>query len=213
MSYLIPTRFRLFRKKFKGTAFNLLDVGCGSHSPSITKKWFPLCNYYGVDHTRNYANDTEDFEVMSQFYEIELQTAEFREIHENYFDVMLMSHIIEHLPNGDMVLSKLIPKLKKNGTLYIEFPSTRSTKLPSMRGSLNFYDDPTHCRLYTIEELSKVLNENDCRVLKSGTRRDWMRILILPFHIIYSKKKFGYVSGSVFWDLLGFADFIYAQRR
>jgi SAM-dependent methyltransferase len=149
---------------------------------------------------------------MSRFFEIELTSLRFNDIPDNFFDVILMSHVIEHLPNGDDVLSGLIPKLKKKGVVYIEFPSTRSTKLPSMRDTLNFYDDPTHCRLYSISELSQVLIDRGCIVVNSGARRDWMRIMLFPFHLVYAKAKLGYVPGGVFWDLLGFADFIYAER-
>ena len=64
-----------------------------------------------------------------------------------------MVHVIEHLHNGDKVLEGLLTKLRSGGVIYIEYPGIRSTRLPSMRGSLNFSDDPTHVRLYSVPEI------------------------------------------------------------
>ena len=41
----------------RGTAdLRILDIGSGSHSSSITKKWLPNCHYTGVDRDANYDN-------------------------------------------------------------------------------------------------------------------------------------------------------------
>jgi len=172
-----------------------------------------MCNYYGIDQTREYENSRKDFALMTNFYQIDLTTLEYSQIPDDFFDVVLMSHVIEHLPNGDRVLEQLIHKLKVGGNIYIEFPGARSIELPRMKGTLNFYDDDTHCRIYSISELSAILSRNDCVVLRSGIRRDWFRVILTPVKIVYSKIKLGYVDGSVFWDVLGFAEYIFAEKQ
>lgn len=97
--------------------------------------------------------------------------------------------------------------------IYIEYPSARSTKFPSMKGALNFYDDPTHCRIYTLDEIESLLLEKSFKILSSGVRRDWVRIVLLPLFMVSSKIKLGYVSGSVFGDLVGFADYVFAEKQ
>ena len=124
-----------------------------------------------------------------------------------------MSHVIEHLHNGDQVIQGLIPKLKKGGYIYIEYPGLRSTKLPSMRNTLNFYDDPTHVRLYTVKEVSQILQQSGCSILHSGTRRYWPFIVLLPLTLVSETLKHGFVPGGVFWDLLGFAEYVFAQKE
>ncbi len=109
------------------------------------------------------------------------------------------------MQNGDTVIEHLVNKLRKGGVIYIEYPSARSTKLPSMKGSLNFYDDPTHCRIYSLNEVESLLLKKGFKILSAGTRRDLARIVLLPLFVAHSKIKLGYVSGSTFWDLLGFA--------
>jgi len=212
MTIAIPGKFKFLRKKFRNTNFNLLDIGCGNHSPSITKYWFPKCTYYGLDKDKNYNNDSRDLELMDGFYNIDLINNKLDKIPDEHFDVIMMAHVIEHLPNGDEVMIKLLPKLKKNGYIYIEYPSFKSTKLPSMKGTLNFFDDPTHCRLYTQIELYNLFLKNKCKIIKGGIRRYMMYILLTPFRAIYDIIRYGYVNGSVFWDIMGFAEYIIVQK-
>jgi hypothetical protein len=123
-----------------------------------------------------------------------------------------MTHIIEHLENGEIVLDYLLKKVKANGYIYLEYPSKKSTKLPSMRGTLNFYDDKTHVRLYDIDDLLNITKENGFNILKYGTRRDIANIITMPLRIISSKIKLGFVTGGIFWDILGFAEYIWAIK-
>jgi hypothetical protein len=212
LSILIPTRFRLLRIRYPHSEFNILDVGAGNHSASLTKRWFPLCRYHGLDRTNIFLEDKNDAISTDAYFVLDLTKLSFDEIPDNYYDVLMLSHVIEHLRNGDQVIARLLPKLRKNGVVYIEFPSPRSVHLPSMRGTLNFYDDETHVRLYSTDEVSAVLVQNGCKILKAGKRRDRTRILLLPFWMIHAKIRHGYIPGSVFWDLLGFADYVFAEK-
>jgi len=213
MSLITPHKFRFIPKQFKSNAFNLLDVGAGSHSATKTKKQYPLCNYYGIDITKSYENDEADFNAMSGFYQMDLTQLNFSEIPDHFFDVIVMSHIIEHLHNGDQVIEGLMPKLKENGYVYIEYPCKASTKLPSMKRTLNFYDDPTHVRIYSTDEVSGVLNKSGVQTLKSGRRRYWPYILLLPLTLVTETLKYGFVPGGVFWDITGFAEYVFAQKK
>src|SRR5215470_17401423 len=127
-------KFYYLQKTFRQQKFNLLDVGAGNHSASKTKTLFPKCEYYGIDLNRHFNNDESDFAVMKAFYEMDLTLLQFEVIPNNHFDFIRMTHIIEHLNNGDEVIKGLLPKLKKHGRIYIEYPGVKSTRLPSMKG-------------------------------------------------------------------------------
>jgi ubiquinone/menaquinone biosynthesis C-methylase UbiE len=210
----LPSKFRFLDKHFspKGK-FILLDIGAGNNSATNTKKWFPNCTYHGVDRNRDYNNSEADFQLMDQFYEIDLTELQFDAIPDNHYDAIMMAHVIEHLPNGTDVIKALIPKLKKGGLIYIEYPGIKSTTLPSKKGTLNFFDDDTHCRIYSKIELYNTLMTVDCQPLKGGTRRDIQNIFLIPIKLVHNKIKYGYVMGSIFWDLLGFAEFVLAKRK
>src|SRR5262245_5874730 len=141
-------KFLFLKKSFGNLSFKLLDIGAGNHSASKTKWLFPNCQYHGVDLTKDYNNDEKDFAAMDGFYEMDLTKLQFNAIPDSFFDAVSMVHVIEHLFNGDLVIKGLIPKLKPGGVIYIEYPGPKSKTLPSMHGSLNFHDDPTHVSLY-----------------------------------------------------------------
>ena len=209
----INLKFRFLHKYFANTAFNLLDVGAGNNSASRTKALLPNCKYYGLDISKSYSNSETDFNKMEKFYELDLTLLDYSAIPNNFFDAIMMAHVIEHLHNGEEVLPLLVKKLKPGGYFYIEYPGKKSTTLPSMYGTLNFKDDPTHVRLYSVNELKKVFEKNNCTVLACGIRRNYYYILAMPFRVIYSFIKTGKVTGNIFWDILGFAEYLKVKRN
>jgi len=210
---LINFKFRFLRKSFGNQKFKLLDVGAGNHSASRVTLLFPDCEYYGLDMTREYNNDRKDFEAMAYFYELDLTKLEYAVIPDDFFDGVWMTHVIEHLYNGDQVIENLIRKLRPGGFMYVEYPGKKSVRLPSMNGTLNFYDDPTHVRIYSIAELSELFRKTGCTVLAAGTRRNWYYLLAMPLRIVSFTIRRKKLIGNIFWDLFGFAEYIYIQKK
>lgn len=209
---LVNIKFSYLQKAVANQEFNLLDVGAGNRSASKTMKVFPKCNYYGVDLDRNTDYIEEDFNKMKAFYELDLTLLDYSVIPDHFFDYINMAHVIEHLHNGDKVIPLLLTKLKTGGHFYIEYPGAKSTTLPSMYGTLNFKDDPTHVRLYSIQELKPIFEANGCSIISCGTRRNWYYILAMPIRIIISLLNKGRLQGNLFWDILGFAEYLYVKK-
>ena len=201
------------QRSFGNKPFRLLDIGAGNHSASKTKRLFPNCVYYGLDLDKSYNNSPEDFAAMEQFYEMDLTKLQFDSLPNDYFDAIWVVHVIEHLHNGDEVLLGLLPKLKAGGYLYVEFPGKKSTTLPSMHGTLNFNDDPTHVRIYSSRDLANLLSKSGIRPVSAGTRRNWYYILGMPLRIAGHWAKGKKLQGNIFWDLLGFAEYVYGQKK
>jgi hypothetical protein len=111
------------------------------------------------------------------------------------------------------VIEVLLPKLVSGGFLYVEYPGIMSTKLPSMHGTLNFKDDVTHVRVYSVKELTELFEKNNCKVIKGATRRNIWFMMAMPFriisHILSGKK----LQANIFWDLLGFAEFVWVRKN
>lgn len=206
-------KFSYLQKSFGNKPFKLLDIGSGNHSASKTKRLFPNCVYYGLDLDKTYNNSPEDFAVMEQFYEMDLTKLQFDSLPNDHFDAIWMVHVIEHLHNGDEVLPALLPKLKSGGYLYVEFPGKKSTTLPSMHGTLNFHDDPTHVRIYSAKDLSQLLAKSGLQTLEAGTRRNWYYIAAMPLRIAGHWLKGKKLQGNIFWDVLGFAEFVYGRKK
>jgi 2-polyprenyl-3-methyl-5-hydroxy-6-metoxy-1,4-benzoquinol methylase len=209
----VNQKFRFIARSFGRQKFKLLDVGVGNHSPSRITSLFPACDYYGLDITKQYNNSQLDFQVMKDFYLMDLTKLDFQRIPDRFFDGIWMVHVIEHLYNGDQVLEGLMQKLAPGGYMYIEYPGARSTRLPSMHGTLNFYDDHTHARVFSVAELARIFRAQGFEVLASGTRRNWYYLLATPVRILGFLLRGEKLVGNIFWDLLGFAEYLYVRKQ
>lgn len=208
------TRFRLLRKEFGNRPYKCLDIGAG-HSVTAFSNRAPKCDYHGVEFFVEYSEAERS--KMTELWKLDLTKLEFDAIPDNHFDAINMAHVIEHLENGDEVISALLGKLKSGGVIYIEYPGAKSTRLPRWKKrntSLNFYDDDTHVRLFDIPEVEGILLNHDLNILSSGTRRSWMHILaLMPAGIlswIFLRKQ---LRGDYFWDALGFAEYVFARKK
>lgn len=206
-------KFTFLKRSFGSKPFRMLDIGTGNHSATKTKSLFPACEYYGLDLNKDYNNDEEDFKVMNGFYEMDLTLLEFSSLPDSFFDAIWLVHVIEHLHNGDKVLEGLTSKLKPGGYMYVEYPGQKSLKLPSMKGTLNFNDDPSHVRLYSTKELQLLFTKNNCTVIESGLRRGLFYAVVTPGRIIFRWIRGKAVTGNIFWDLLGFAEFLWLKKN
>ena len=130
--------------------------------------------------------NNNDFLLMKEFFEENLEKSDLKKVPADYFECIVFCHVIEHLHNGEETLLRLLTKLKKGGIIYLEFPNSRSLSLPSMKppffgSTLNFYDDPTHVKVYELENLKKLLADNQFDILDSGRRKSWKHIIFFPF--------------------------------
>ena len=201
--HLKPSRYRRICAHFGDTPIKLLDVGTAADSVGIARRWLPQCRYFGLDITDQYLKP-EDRAYMEKLILADLESDTLDQLEDDFFDAIIVSHVIEHLAHGLEALERLCRKLAPGGGIYIEFPSVRSLNLPEARHTLNFSDDETHIRLYDVKEVANAMMSSGLRVIRAGRRREWARVLLsvatFPRH------------GIGLWDLMGFADFVYARK-
>lgn len=124
----------------------LLDVGCGSNAPKISKDLRPDIYYVGID-VQNYNQDPPSALFADEYVLTTPAGFVERILQFGYvFDAIISSHNIEHCDNPQDVLSSIISFLKPNGQLFLSFPTEASVRFPRRRGTLNFYDDQEHKR-------------------------------------------------------------------
>jgi hypothetical protein len=81
-----------------------------------------------------------------------------------------------------------------------------------MEGTLNFFDDPTHVKIYSIAEISNILLAANFKILNLGVRRDVLRMLLTPFIFLYLKYIKKLPAAGAFCDITGSANFIFARK-
>ncbi len=212
--------FWKFRRPFKhkiidrycpaNKSFSLLDIGCWKFSPLEFKKSFPGCQYYGLDMQ---PVDEASRQLMEYFYLIDLSNDKLDEIPDNFFDIIVLSHVIEHLHNGQEIIKRLLNKVTPGGLIYIEYPSVRSLSLPSRPDTLNFCDDETHVSLYSLKELGNLFLNSGFKVIKAGPRRDIYRIITMPSTIIWQLLRYRTFYSYILWDTMSFAEYILARKK
>jgi SAM-dependent methyltransferase len=212
--YLAPTRYKRFLRRYAGKSVKLLDVGTAAESVALAKHWLPQCRYFGLDITDAHLSD-DDRASMEALILADLESDPLDRLEDGFFDVIVMSHVLEHLVGGLPALERLCRKLAPGGHIYVEFPSVRSLNLPEARHTLNFSDDTTHIRVYDIKEVANTLMSSGLRVIRAGRRREWLRVLLsvatLPRQLSCYLKE-GRLHGIGLWDIMGFADFVFARR-
>lgn len=209
----LPFMYSKFHKQYRFDKFKMLDIGCGSDSAKVAKIWFPNCEYYGVD-KQDYNNSKEALDSIDKFYDIDLESENALDIvPDDFFDVVIISHVIEHISNGLEIVEKACKKLKTGGAIFVEWPSIRMCNNPSMAGTLNFCDDPSHKKLYPIENVANAIISGGCFIKEAKTRFYFRGLLMMFKYLFEVLRKKRIMQGGYFWDLMRISDYIYAVKK
>jgi SAM-dependent methyltransferase len=215
----IPPKLVVTREVMRRPGARLLDVGCGNHSPAITKRYFPQSVYHALDSSR-WNRDARDDGLIDRFFDLDLEDVDrLDQIEDGYYDAVICNHVLEHVSDPYRAAGRLARKLRPGGVMFIEVPSERSLKLPraidgwmGIRGCLNFHDDVTHRTMVDLEKLRTIL-QADGYACTSPRYRFWLRrVVFLPAYVIAGLLMRGYVPASVVWDVTGFAKYIVVRR-
>jgi SAM-dependent methyltransferase len=140
----------------------ILDVGCGNNSPFLFKTIRPDIYYVGLD-VGDY-NQLSSSKKHAEEYIIvppEKFAAKISEMSES-FDAVVSAHNLEHCNDPQVVLVAMLRALKYGGRMYLSFPCEASVHFPHRRGTLNFFDDPTHQTLPNFEEVLSTVKSAGC---------------------------------------------------
>lgn len=206
-------RYQILRQAVRTASPRVLDLGCGPRHPYYVRLLFPRSTYTAVDILPFESLSERARASIDHYLRRDLAVDGLAGLAENSFDMIILSHIIEHLLNGSEILDQACRRLAPDGLIYCEYPRLASTRMPSAFGTLNFWDDPTHVRLYSMMEILNILNANRIGIEAFGVRRFWPRIAIMPVRVLGSLIREGRLRGGDLWDLFGFAEYVVGRRR
>jgi len=183
----------------------ILDVGCLNYS------LFHKCKNESVQHFGiDYVAPQEPLPSGYTFQKVDLNKESLP--HENdFFDLIVASHVIEHLQNPIDFFGDCLRILKPGGKLYLSAPSEKSLKLSGMPFawdqffSLSFYDDPTHqYRPWPPGSLYRLAKYYSATPLEAGYITSWKARLAFPFLYPYARLfKKGKLLEKLVWDTYG----------
>ena len=105
---------------------------------------------------------------------------------ENSFDIIICSHVIEHIEEPSNILFEINKLLKRSGILFLKTPDIKVVKW-------NFFNDFTHKKPYTTSSLIEQIESDSMPVIKCSSStlyKDFALSLLKnnpfnPFNIIF----------------------------
>jgi len=185
------SKYRFIKQLPIGT--ELLDVGCGNHSPSKANYLNKSIFIDGIDIVE-YNMNSLDKSILRNYFIVSKSNFNLfiKNIKTNY-QAIVCSHVLEHVDEHTELLEILLDKLAPNGQLYISFPNYNSIKFPSRKGTLNFFDDETHFKSPPdINIIEKIILQKGCKIInKSVPNKPFLGyilgLLIEPFSRLQRK--------------------------
>lgn len=145
------------------TARMLLDVGCGTGQNSeVLRQRIPEIRTYGL--TISPPEHDAANSVMDGCWVCDLEEELPPEIHELRFDVILCSHVLEHLREPKLVLRRLLTLLHPSGRVLIALPNIAfyRHRLQLALGRFNYQTygvfDETHLRFFTCDSARAMIS-------------------------------------------------------
>ena len=178
LDHLINNYFSSYAK-----GLNILDIGSG------------LCNYFpdNVIESKNkyFACDlSDDLKEFLKKRGIKFIQGDMVKdnliLKENSFDIIICSHVIEHIEEPSNLLFEINKLLKISGILFLKTPDAKVVKW-------NFFNDFTHRKPYTKNSLKEQIESDSMRVVKCSSSTLYKEFafnllknnLFNPFNIIF----------------------------
>jgi len=170
----------LFHPRFiflKNARYNatVLDLGAGSGGLATWCDWSSPKR----EDIRMYAVDMIKGALFDRYVDFQLCNLDSNALkfEDDFFDAIIGSHVLEHVSDETALLDELRRVARKGARVYLEVPTPESQSLPSRQlfldaginvSTLNFFDDATHLRTFSLEKLSSLLRQTGFKVLSFG---------------------------------------------
>lgn len=145
----------------------VLEIGCGV---GTFRKHFPsACEYWGVEPHQESA-----FVASKHLFRVFPTNLEdsFENIPNEYFDLIIMNDVLEHIASTDFILDVFRQKLVPQGSIVVSIPNVRYVDLLYRLIFLNDWEyidsgilDKTHLRFFTSRSFLRICERHSLRIL------------------------------------------------
>jgi SAM-dependent methyltransferase len=203
-SVLAAIKDRVLMRRFESlstmlpTEPRILDVGCGDARFLMTlRRRYPSAMLVGLDwwFGPGVADDMKAANIKTL-----CGTIETVDLGENYYDLIVMNQLIEHVWDVRLVVNRCRRALKLGGLLAIETPNPEGWDRSFFRsGAWGGYYWPRHLNLFSRKHLARVIEEGGLEVIQTSSLLSppcW----ISSCRAVADRAGFGSWSGKVFSD-------------
>ncbi|MCK9615620.1 MAG: class I SAM-dependent methyltransferase [Candidatus Omnitrophica bacterium] len=161
---------REFFSIFPWHAKHVLDVGCGTGAFGKSLKEGGIEEVIGIEKNTEAAEIAKkniDKVIIADIESFPL------ELNKNYFDVIILADVLEHLQDPWIILNKIKPLLKDDGFLFISIPNVRYYRVwlsLVVKGEFKYADsgilDIGHLRFFTFRTIKQYLKNANFKIIK-----------------------------------------------
>ena len=144
-------------QKYCSNGKTLLDVGAGTGDFLLTAK--------NGDWDAEGVEPNQDAKIRAQEKGIDLYP-NLVKLPKKKYDVITLWHVLEHLPNLDDQIEKLVALLNETGTLVIAVPNFKSYDAQHYQNFWAAYDVPRHLWHFSKEAIEKLFSDHTMKVVK-----------------------------------------------
>ena len=167
-----------------GKKGRILDVGCatGIFLNGMSQRGWDCQGVEPSAYAANYARERFRLNIFEGY----LEDLDFPG---EWFDVITMWDVLEHIPNPDEVLEKVGHLLKRDGWFVLSLPNAESWERYIFKEYWAGWDVPRHFHIFTPGTITKLLNSRGFKVegIRSFTGRHG--VLVLNFQFLMANWK------------------------
>ncbi|KKN66586.1 hypothetical protein LCGC14_0470010 [marine sediment metagenome] len=181
-------KFYLRNKKIR-----ILDVGASTGTMLALLKSKGYKNLEGIElSSRSCKIAREKFEL--NFKNIDISKANFPS---NYFDFIIINHVIEHLRNPIIALKNVNQFLKINGILFLSTPNSACLNARLVRKNWRYYIPDEHIFLYNQNSIKFLLNKIGFEIVEVKNIL-YNQVNIFEYMVEIIKPMLGYIRRKLF---------------
>jgi 2-polyprenyl-3-methyl-5-hydroxy-6-metoxy-1,4-benzoquinol methylase len=156
------------------TKKNLLDIGCGNGDFLLIAEELGY-KAFGID-----TDPKAYHQAQKKIKEVKLGSIDKAKEFNILFDVITISHVLEHVYDIHYLIKSCSSLLNKDGKIFIEYPNPNSYCSLFFQESWRGLEPPRHIALPTINALTNILSKNGFAIEKQHST-------ISAFNYIYSQ--------------------------
>lgn len=203
----------------------VLDVGCGGAPMSL---YFASkgVSVKGVDLSEKAIKENTKAKEYFGFDNLEFACENFMEYTDDaIYDVVMMTEVLEHIPDDEASLVKINKLLKDNGYLLMSVPSSNAPlhkKYLRQYGKDPFDERVGHLRRYTAVQMFNLLNKTGFELVEfklcEGYLRNWLYNdnigqFFMKFNRLFMRNIVTFIDDKFFTPIFGESDIIIVAKK
>ncbi len=173
----------------------VLDIGCGNGQFLEQVQLFGHIEIFGTEMEGGSAGRA------AKIKSLQLQIGELKsdDFEDNYFDVITMFHVFEHLKNPKEYLSVIDEILKSKAYLVISFPNIDSWQAQFFKGKWLHLDPPRHLFFFTPKDFKLLMKQRGYELVEEkyfsieqnpyGAIQSWLNLFHKKRELLFESLK------------------------